>query len=410
MGTTTAVMASSASNMAHFVQFWHGAIHARRFATLQKILAPTVRLSLHNSTEPAAPLEVLGLAAVTDHLEQMHRQAESQHFELASAEAPEAASAFSLFLKRNPNKPDCDFVGMVAFRFDASEHISDVQLWLQLAPAEALERLCYPRNQPLQFHPLTFRAQQPAARLSRTVDLPQRLQAAEGYHQLWNSGACRFLTAFMSPDLHIMDVTSATETCSKQELLQGVACMSEHWTTATSQYCTALAPDDDFGFIHWTSEGYPTDNPNASQQLTGINFLCFKGPHLVTVLALRSLMPWESAGNHVPPNILANDQALTHGSRLTCGDHTFQLQGDGNAVLLSYGHVRWATGTHGPNNQATRMIMQGDGNLVMYNAEGRPVWASHTWRKGQPPFQLSLSASGQLAITDLSGHATWTMK
>lgn len=59
-----------------------------------------MRLSLHNSTEPAAPLEVLGLAAVTDHLEQMHRQAESQHFELASAEAPEAASAFSLFLNR----------------------------------------------------------------------------------------------------------------------------------------------------------------------------------------------------------------------------------------------------------------------------------------------------------------------
>lgn len=50
------------------------------------------------------------------------------------------------------------------------------------------------------------------------------------------------------------------------------------------------------------------------------------------------------------------------------------LQGDGNFVVLDGQSVmRWATGTAG----ASRLVVQNDGNLVLYDAAGQPVWDRH---------------------------------
>lgn len=65
-----------------------------------------------------------------------------------------------------------------------------------------------------------------------------------------------------------------------------------------------------------------------------------------------------------------------------------QFQSDGN--LVEYSRVpynngqyivwlfqaMWASGTAGEG--ATQFIMQADGNLVIYNAYGQALWASHT--------------------------------
>ena len=55
---------------------------------------------------------------------------------------------------------------------------------------------------------------------------------------------------------------------------------------------------------------------------------------------------------------------------------TLWMQQDGNFVLYSFGRPKWSTGTHRSGGEY--VIMQGDGNLVIYDQWNAPVWASHT--------------------------------
>ena len=49
------------------------------------------------------------------------------------------------------------------------------------------------------------------------------------------------------------------------------------------------------------------------------------------------------------------------------------LQGDGNMVLYtSDGLALWNSDTH--NKDAQFLVMQGDGHLVLYRADGTEVW------------------------------------
>lgn len=50
------------------------------------------------------------------------------------------------------------------------------------------------------------------------------------------------------------------------------------------------------------------------------------------------------------------------------------MQGDGNLVIYHYGVAVWASGTNG--NSGARLIMQADSNLVLYTPAGRPLWCS----------------------------------
>jgi RHS repeat-associated protein len=86
------------------------------------------------------------------------------------------------------------------------------------------------------------------------------------------------------------------------------------------------------------------------------------------------------------------------------------MQGDGN--LVEYGAIFtesdgswpafWASNTSGSGNYA---IMQGDGNLVVYDASGDSLWASNT--SGNPDSYLTLTDSGFLIVTSASGAALW---
>lgn len=54
------------------------------------------------------------------------------------------------------------------------------------------------------------------------------------------------------------------------------------------------------------------------------------------------------------------------------------LQGDGNLVLYRahFGQALWASNTMGKG--VNRVVMQPDGNLVAYSAAGVPEWATGT--------------------------------
>ncbi|HZI10084.1 MAG TPA: glycoside hydrolase family 19 protein, partial [Myxococcus sp.] len=63
---------------------------------------------------------------------------------------------------------------------------------------------------------------------------------------------------------------------------------------------------------------------------------------------------------------------------------------------------RWATGATSPGE---RLVMQGDGNLVVYNAANVATWQSGT--AGNPGSWLALQHDGNLVVYDAAGKARW---
>ena len=75
---------------------------------------------------------------------------------------------------------------------------------------------------------------------------------------------------------------------------------------------------------------------------------------------------------------------VSSGGSLGAGDRLFaenkaahlDVQGDGNMVVYeASGRVRWSSNTHG--DSSTRLQVQGDGNLVLYSGGGGVLWASN---------------------------------
>ncbi len=76
------------------------------------------------------------------------------------------------------------------------------------------------------------------------------------------------------------------------------------------------------------------------------------------------------------------------------GRFRLQYQDDGNLVLLDNGHATWASHTDG--SDPGRVVMQGDGNLVIYNAGGTAVWYSST--QGHPGATLVVDSVGCASV------------
>uniref|UniRef100_A0A674CX72 Bulb-type lectin domain-containing protein n=1 Tax=Salmo trutta TaxID=8032 RepID=A0A674CX72_SALTR len=79
---------------------------------------------------------------------------------------------------------------------------------------------------------------------------------------------------------------------------------------------------------------------------------------------------------------------------------------DGNFVLYGWGRVVWASNTE--NKDAQRLILQQDGNLVIYTTQDRPIWASNTGRcNNTQRGHLTLTDKGTLELYG-DGEVIWT--
>jgi hypothetical protein len=90
---------------------------------------------------------------------------------------------------------------------------------------------------------------------------------------------------------------------------------------------------------------------------------------------------------------------------LKAGEWTLLWQYDGNLVLYSSGGPAWASNTAG-----TDMYFQGDGNLVIYQANGGPTWSTDTpndHHNGKGGRKLVLTQEGHLFIADQDGKTIW---
>ncbi|XP_066510502.1 B-type lectin plumieribetin-like isoform X2 [Hoplias malabaricus] len=90
-------------------------------------------------------------------------------------------------------------------------------------------------------------------------------------------------------------------------------------------------------------------------------------------------------------NSLSTNQELHRGDYLISNDGNFKaiFQDDGNFVVYTWKPV-WASNTDG--KPGTRLVMQADGNLVIYDVSGHPFWASNSYQNSNgQDFRLTLS-------------------
>ncbi|MCX4247350.1 peptidoglycan DD-metalloendopeptidase family protein [Paraliomyxa miuraensis] len=100
------------------------------------------------------------------------------------------------------------------------------------------------------------------------------------------------------------------------------------------------------------------------------------------------------------------DEALYANEALTSCDGRFNLvmQGDGNLVLYQGSNALWHTQTHGQPGHVA--VMQGDGNFVVYTPSQQPLW--HAGTHGHPGAYLRLQDDGNLVIYDGATPLWWT--
>jgi len=91
----------------------------------------------------------------------------------------------------------------------------------------------------------------------------------------------------------------------------------------------------------------------------------------------------------------------------TGGTHYLVFQTDGNLVVYTADdRPIWALNESGRDWRAnTRAVMQSDGNLVTYAGE-TPIWASDTW--GHPNAMLVLLEDGTLQVVVDGGDVLWS--
>ncbi|MBN8552678.1 MAG: hypothetical protein J0L52_07270 [Caulobacterales bacterium] len=105
-------------------------------------------------------------------------------------------------------------------------------------------------------------------------------------------------------------------------------------------------------------------------------------------------------------NLLRAGQALYADEQIRSRTGRYHLiqQRDCNLVLYEGARALWATGTHG-RGQECRTALQTDGNLVVYDRGGTPLWQSRT--TGRSNATLQLEDNGDLALYS-AGRAYWT--
>lgn len=104
------------------------------------------------------------------------------------------------------------------------------------------------------------------------------------------------------------------------------------------------------------------------------------------------------------PNYLAPNQGLSINSSIVSpnGKYRLIMQADGNMVLYSPNRPIWWTGTQ--NTGATLFVIQSDGNMVIYTPT-RYVWASWTQNRGAKT--LFLQDDGNLVMYDTNFRPVW---
>lgn len=98
------------------------------------------------------------------------------------------------------------------------------------------------------------------------------------------------------------------------------------------------------------------------------------------------------------PDTLQTNQSLQRGESLVSSDgrKEFRFQDDSNLCVYHDRHCVWSTMTNGSG--ATRLSLQADGNIVLYDVMDRAVWDSHTNHHDGEQMRLVMQDDGNLVL------------
>ncbi len=107
----------------------------------------------------------------------------------------------------------------------------------------------------------------------------------------------------------------------------------------------------------------------------------------------------------------STNTGLVSGASLNVGQYLLSpdtqtvltLQPNSNLILYSNYLPSWSTGN--TNDAANRLVMQVDGNLVLYNTSNQALWDSQTG--GNPGAYLVLQTDGNMVIYSSTNQALW---
>jgi hypothetical protein len=100
--------------------------------------------------------------------------------------------------------------------------------------------------------------------------------------------------------------------------------------------------------------------------------------------------------------------ATNHGDRVTRGVLTLVMQTDGNLVLYGDKNAAlWESGTSKKGTAPYRAIMQPDGNFIVYDSGNAPLWHTETYGKGVAPYRATVQSDGNFVVYDANNAALW---
>jgi hypothetical protein len=121
---------------------------------------------------------------------------------------------------------------------------------------------------------------------------------------------------------------------------------------------------------------------------------------IIVGVLLLTMHKSEGYGNALPSNVAGGRYRGT----LVNGRYTLALEEN---RLILYGPSDPANKRSGskdlwyiPSSPGNYLVMQSDGNLVLYDSNDNWVWDTETSGKGLGPFELTLAADGTLSILD----------
>ncbi len=101
-------------------------------------------------------------------------------------------------------------------------------------------------------------------------------------------------------------------------------------------------------------------------------------------------------------HILGSGQSINAAERIISTDGYSTLGIESGRVTLRTNFVSsWTAGSN-----SSRLVMQSDGNLVVYNSSNQPTWDSGT--VGNGPSRLVMQSDGNLVVYTESGQPTWS--
>ncbi|KAH8660616.1 hypothetical protein BX600DRAFT_499738 [Xylariales sp. PMI_506] len=81
------------------------------------------------------------------------------------------------------------------------------------------------------------------------------------------------------------------------------------------------------------------------------------------------------------------------------GRYNVTLQRDGNLVIYDNENEKslWASGTSGQANPNS-LVVQSDSNTCLYDKAGKPYWATDTWKQSDGGLVLIMQDDGNLVL------------